>query len=91
MSNEPLDSDQPDETTPLEQLARRFETYADDNEALMARRGILTATDKREVMTKVHTWREMAKEMRELELDLMSKGFKVVVTSIVANDDGSVD
>lgn len=48
----------------VEQLARRLETFADDNDAMASRRR-LTITDAREMKSAAHTFRSSAKELRD--------------------------
>lgn len=49
----------------FEQLARRFDTYADD-EIAIASRTKRTGTDARTSVVRAKTWREAAKELREI-------------------------
>lgn len=48
----------------VEQLARRLETFADDNDAMASRRR-LTITDAREMKSAAHTYRSSATELRD--------------------------
>lgn len=66
--------------SPLEQLARRFETYAEDNEAMSSRR-YFSPTERRTMRDKAVGWRQAAKELREIELDLTSKGLTLLMCS----------
>lgn len=57
--------------SPLEQLAQRFETYADDNEALLSRGHMYKAAERVKIGHRIATWRDVAKELREIEADLL--------------------
>lgn len=66
----------------VEQLARRFETYADDNDAIASRRR-LTITDARETKTVAHTFRNSAKELREAMTAKNKAKYQVEVINII--------
>lgn len=96
MASEPMDSGDTPEDTPLEQLAKRFETYAADNEHLLSRGYMYKGIERTRLSERIKTWRDVAKELRELEPELTNKGLKLVLTAIgnvwvTPNDDGSVD
>ena len=52
----------------FEQLARRFETYADDSEAMIRRRYV-KGSSARAADVRACTWRDAAKELRQIAAD----------------------
>lgn len=71
-----------DDPSMVEQLARRLETYADDNDAMVSRRR-LTITDAREMKSIAHTFRNAAKELREAMTDANRAAYQTDVLSII--------
>lgn len=80
VTNEPLDSGKPAELSIFEQLARRFERYANDQEASYTR-GMGTVKARAEMLARMACWRDAAAEMRSLEAQQDKLGVKLAIVS----------
>lgn len=78
--SEPLDSGKPAELSISEQLARRFETYADDIDTCL-RKGYDMKGGKVRQAVRVEMWREAASELRSIEAQHDKLGVKLAIVS----------